>query len=319
MGEPRSEVARPDDLHAFRAAIEILPLVDLSIRGAGNDREAKLGRGFAIRGAAIEYVDPKTFRRKFVDGLANDDGGTEAPDATDASSYAFFEPDNWVLRLHTEDGRGKDSTWDLRLVTDHTNLSSTRAHRSTLVIDQCAGIQTQAWFQSLAWPVDVGGAFEDLELAFTPGGVPARIMLDEGLNFTQGGLALNVASNAGYVTDGAGIGQWDHLLTLFSGGGVGQTATGGGPCAPTSQKTAMLRGDVKILFGATPAHLTLQGEKPDQDVDSGPIYKVGMLIDQGDAVPPGQTLQRDPSSTLATLAKAESKGLVWSVRLRPTY
>lgn len=188
-----------------------LVLWDLSKRTATNDRLGKLGDLARQRGGAIHRFDGATSRQIPVDGISNLD---ESGAVIDITAERPLEPDNWVLRLHAARGRGKDGTWDLRLISDHTNASGDRANRGTMVIDQGSG-QNWGFLQDVLQVTARGAANSHAELGFNPGGVLSMLLGELGSAERQN-VALTLHRNLGSVTDGDKIGALSHVLTFKS-------------------------------------------------------------------------------------------------------
>src|SRR3990172_9370505 len=102
---------------------------DMSENPADNsDPEKKLGRGDTTHGMAFTGFDATTLAMVLADGESN---------GTDVQARAKINPDNWALRLHSQKGRRRHNTWDVRLVVDDVNRDSNRRNQSTMLIDQC--------------------------------------------------------------------------------------------------------------------------------------------------------------------------------------
>lgn len=236
---------------------------DMSKKPSKNKREDKLGEGDGSRAIAFLGFSLKTLRAEPADGVAGGVGVT---------SFALLEPDNWVLRLHTEKGRGQDAVWAHRLIVDHDNKAWKRESRGTQFIDQCDE-QTWADGRDLFWIVDLKTTVDDKELHFTGAGFLGMIQKGVNARKTRGALANNLAKNAGYVTDGSRMGQWWHIFTFpdpgfkvptptpggqFSRVGntvaapttPGQTTAAvlGGPCKPPEKTELMLRREAKWFY-----------------------------------------------------------------------
>lgn len=211
-----------------------IALVDASFRAGSNDRSAKLGHGNMTFATAILGYDSESKRISTGDGT------------TDPITRCPFEPDNWMLRLN----RGFDNVWAVRLICDKENKAATRSNRSTHVIDQ-GGDQHFGQLGDLFWIVERG------------------VSTDYGINgggyWQSGGgsrdaLALSIARNEAFVTDGSQLGQLSHVFTFFTdasenpdvpttdttnpGGGPVQTPRGGVPTVdPNNKKGAILQQD----------------------------------------------------------------------------
>jgi len=237
----------------YRINRGMLAFWDLSNQPETNDREKKLGRADPTRGAAFFDWDEEAQSGKIADGLTNR-GST-------ITSIRHFEPDNFVLRLHTELGRGKDGVWALRNIVEHENLAAERGHRSTMWIDQCPD-QHWAYSQDAFWIKKLSASVAHREVQFNGAGFLSMLLeKDKGTTFKLGGtlkffgalfippiivkggvpvsqnppskqqataaeraaLMLNISKRGGYATDGKDCGQLWHVLHI----GAGDTAATG--------------------------------------------------------------------------------------------
>jgi len=236
-----------EDDRFVRVPIEMLSLWDISKKPTTNDRDKKAGSGMALKGGAIAEVDENSNSKKMVDGITEVDGKSP-PELT---SLILMEPDNWVLRFHETEGKGVKSNWAVRLIADHHNFSTECEQRSTMVVDQAGDDETISWafVQDQWWLVNLNTPVNAKELVFNGAGFLAMLYPDAELSeadYTRCALALNMAGNAGYLTQGTLIGQLDHVLVLVPPDGGTVSAFGARPIIKTE---AALRGDVHFYLG----------------------------------------------------------------------
>lgn len=227
-----------DEQQVYNPLVEAVNLWDISEKPTTNDRIKKLGAQLPGLAQAVAKFDDDSFGADFAEGLGTD------KEASKIASRRFWEPDNFVLRLHEEKGRGKDSVWALRLITDHANFAKTRACRSTMVTDQDE-TQGWAWLSDMTWLVDLGTSVQDDELAFNGAGFLEQLYGQKVATKSRSALAVNMAGNAGFVTQGSMIGQLHHALVLVSPGGGTVGAHGARPITKTE---LALRGDVHFYM-----------------------------------------------------------------------
>src|SRR3990167_7718967 len=202
-----------------------LALWDLTYLPLTNDREKKAGSGTGQLGGAIHYFDPDTNLTSAVDGVSNLDAHLSPIPFT---AERLVEPDNFLLRFHTDRGHFKDGMWALRMIADHTNAAAERTMRSTHVIDQ-EGAQAWGALSDLFWITDKVATNSHEELNINGAGFLAQLYgFPHSVN-RRGALALNVARNAGFVTDGTFIGPLAHILKFPGAGGGTQSAGRGRP------------------------------------------------------------------------------------------
>lgn len=353
-------------------------------------RVDKLGNYWQTWGAAVVEQDYETRHAKFSDDMVLKNR---------LRSQFPEEPDNWVLRWHVKDGRGRDCVWANRLQVGHHKDAATREHRSTLLIDDCRR-QLQAWLMDQFWIVKLGAGFTDDELDFTPAGfltrlcttnvptpsrgpgaltptpsrgpripagtptpgqpgIPTGQSIPTGVGFggripvgqTQpqdgqgprvrgaggkelGALALNLAKNAGFVTDGSrSVASLWHLFHLFpddprieldpvssanneprqtrgqrvpAGGGVQRI------CRPDRPRDLALRGDFNMVMGTDLVHLGIE-DPPCKKRLSGDHLVIGRLFKHTPSpAPPAYEMETDPMSPQPVLPRMLQKGLaVW--------
>jgi hypothetical protein len=204
------------------------------------DREKKLGSFDGAIGVAICAFDPVRARAILADGIPRTVQGKKLDGIY--HTRRVMEPDNWVPRFHEPRGKGNDSTWDVRLIADHTNRHNERTVRSTFVIDQQ---DAQKWghLSEILWVKDVQVETDHEELFFEPNGflegickAPPTVTQSGGLGTTVSQAAgqpkpaqqkpkkargrpryhtcFNVNKEAGHLTDGCHIGQLAHIVTL---------------------------------------------------------------------------------------------------------
>jgi hypothetical protein len=240
------------------------------------DREKKLGSFSGQHGVAICDFDEFSTQAVLATGLKQQvtiNGKKKTLSGTYLTKR-IIEPDNWVFRPHVEGGRGVDTVWAVRLISDHSNRHNERTNRSTMVIDQQ---DAQKWghLSECFWVKDVLVGTKHQELFFEPNGFlegicdtpptsskaaggigptvasrPAgfarQTVVQEQPVVDQTGrpryhLCFNVNKDAGHITDGCSIGQWAHMITLQKAGKTGQNVDG------EDLVNAMLRADVRFF------------------------------------------------------------------------
>jgi hypothetical protein len=258
------------DGQVYNPTVEALTFWDLSESPTTNDRIKKLGAELASRAQALADYDEKAHVGKYADALQPDRGQNQP-----VVTLRLFEPDNWVPRLHEENGRGKDSVWALRFISDHSNYAKERECRSTMVIDQDEKAQSWAWLSDVTWLVDLGTSVEDNELAFNGAGFLTMLYATGKPIKKRAALAINMAGNAGFLTQGTAIGQLQHVLCIV---GAGQ----GTLTRPTKQTEAALRGDVHFFTQKGLAQFYHEQEKT-KDVYTDEAREVHFYVSEKDA------------------------------------
>lgn len=303
-----------------------IALWDISQIPITNDREAKLGAQVHQRGGAIHAYDDETNLLTPVDGVSNTGEDPTAPEVqgqpTPTKPIPFtaeqlFEPDNWVLRYHTENGYGKDNTWDVRLISDHTNEAASRTMRSTFVIDQ-EGFQAWGALSDLIWITDKTAENNDQEMAYNFAGYLAMLYAEPTAEQARHAVALNVAWNAGLVTDGSNIGPFAHVLAFRTGGGgVGGTSAGGGGGRPASEVDLCLKADAAYRYpnGKTICWPTIE-KAPEDAKEEGKEYRV--IFHEGDDGGAEVNMSTDSLSNMATQMRQSNPKLAAYVKV-PTY
>lgn len=315
MTIPGIQSDSPEDDRIQRIPIEVLPFWDLSKKPITNDRTAKFGSGGTLSGQAIEMVSEESGRRKFFDGL---EFMGMAGDPAPYSAKANMEPDNWVLRFHEADGRGDLSQWAIRDIADHTNYADQRECRGTMVIDQESD-QGWAWRSDMEWLVDLGTAVSDKELVFNGAGFLSCLYEGDITEYAEEGeggealqaaayrrmaLAINMAGNAGYLTQGSQIGQLHHIIHLVSSGG-GTVAAGG---RPSIQTEAALRGDVHFDINGALAQFVDEKEDTKENEYDEP-REVHFYVTGIPAPDLGQDAADDPMSNHPKIDRQQ--GVMW--------
>jgi len=270
----------PGDGQVYNPTVEALTFWDLSESPVTNDRIKKLGAELASRAQAIADYDEKAHRAKFADAL-QPDRGKNAPVVT----LRLFEPDNWVPRLHEENGRGKDCVWALRFISDHSNYARERECRSTMVLDQHEKAQSWAWLSDMTWLVDLGTKVDDNELAFNGAGFLTMLYANGKPEKKRAALAINMAGNAGFLTQGTAIGQLQHIIALVG-------AAQGTLSRPTKKTEAALRGDVHFFTQAGLAQFFHEPEKT-KDVYTDEAREVHFYVSSKDAPSLGMDAAND--------------------------
>jgi hypothetical protein len=214
--------------------------LDLSEDPTDNsDKEKKLGKGDSSHAIAFRAFDVDKQRVDLADGWTG-----EKP--TGVSSRGRFEPDNWVLRMHSKKGQNnRDNVWAIRLQVDHKEKAAERKHRSTIWVDNCEQ-QNWAWSQDALWVIKRTTSVKHEEIMFDDAGfLPQIKKKDKKGNTNRDVLALNVSKQGGWTTDGSQLGQLWHVLSFCPSSGPGMTST----CAEARENTLALRGDVLFSLG----------------------------------------------------------------------
>jgi hypothetical protein len=127
----------------------------------------------------------------------------------------YHDPDAYVLRLQDSGGNGPVGFWVPRLIADHEHPGKSRANCSYMVINEC---ERQGWgfLMDLLWlkKVRKGTTCDDVELSIDSAGILSLLRGEPSGTITRLAVALAAARNEGYVTDGKGLGQLWHLMTL---------------------------------------------------------------------------------------------------------
>lgn len=190
---------------------------DTSLGPVTNDRIQKLGNFASRMGAIAGLFNDKTQSINLLDGFH---GGL------DVTSIWPLEPDNWTPRLHDELGHGKDNTWDVRLIADHTNPSASRSVRSTFVIDE-EGQQEWGQLGDIFRVIQKNTDVEDRELFYTdagfleifsaaqdPKGGGGGLPLIQG-NRKRGAVGIDISRNLGMVCDTSDFAALSHVMVFL--------------------------------------------------------------------------------------------------------
>lgn len=271
---------------------------------SGNPKDisdlAKLfGTGIGTRGTVI--VD--TFLRgsrttKFADGYHG----------TRAHGSRQMNPLNFVLRLHSKDGRGVKSAWGIRRVVDHQHKDFKRENLSTMVLNACDRV-VWAWDHDLERVVTVRGRaakLDDKELHFSDSG-HLPIVSGKGKRRTVRGIrTLNLAKNAGSMSDGDLIAGLWHVLHL------GRRTKGitkvEGECAIVDATDGLLRGEVEYAVFKKKAHLAIEDKKYPK-LFGRPLVGHLWIDDEPMPAPPANELKRDKLSNQVELLRVLHKSL----------
>jgi hypothetical protein len=276
-----------------------------------NDRAAKLGNQLQTMGAAVMDYDVARRRITLADGITKIKGK-----ATRRTIFPF-EPDNIQLRFHQHGGLKRDSVYAFRLIADHTNPATSRANRSTMLIDQCDH-QRQGSFQDLFWGCDLGTDVGDDENTIGPAGYPA--VLDPSLSGAMEGVrlaaAFNLAKNAGFVSDGRNVGQFWHAFVLAKAGEVGQTTTDS-PCQPKTKKTFALRGDVAFMVKKDLCHLAFDSAANSDPYCGQPHVGKMFVRDEKSPGGPSTFMGSDPKSNHSPFDPETNKSIFVVVKVPP--
>ncbi len=262
------------------------------------DREDKLGQGDATRAVAYHDFDAATKKCTLADGFT--------PENSTIMSARQFEPDNWMLRLHDEKGKGKDSVWALRMIAEHTNKSYERKHRSTMFISE-GELQIWGWAQDLFWLVDLAAVTEHPELEINPAGFLNMLYSDDhaGASSKRGCLSLNLSRNGGHVTGYRGgqqrVGQLWHPFTIFS----ERTASGFGEDGQLLIGSELcLRRDVKFDYNDGGPRMMPDAPFTSISPSVGEVpYKVFFYVDSPGPNLPALDMAKDESSNQTEIEK----------------
>lgn len=185
-----SDLSGTRDVKEGGRCLRTIMLVDVSQGTGKNNRSAKLGSGNQTFASAVIAFDGRT--RGVVTGDGTGSQLTRYP----------FEPDNWIFRRH---GHGFDNVWAVRLTVDKDNKAQDKKNRSTHVIDQ-ANHQKYGTFSDLFWicKTDVDTDYDVDGGGFIGGG-----------SGTRDALALSMAKNEGFISDGKKFGQLAHVLCFL--------------------------------------------------------------------------------------------------------
>lgn len=301
----------PSSLEDYKVLHQMLAFWDLSKDPVDNsDRERKLGFGYNTKFVALNAFDPET-------GVENLKDGLDEEEPFRATSSRSANPDNWILRFHTDAGKDPDATWDLRLVADHENKSDKRTHQSTMVMNQCDD-QDYAWLQDAFWVLKLGTPVTDLEIKlnsagflqfcyFGAAGTPTG-------KETRGTLMSNVSKQGGYMTDANRVGQIWHLIDVSS----KSASDASGDCGAVEKAQVNLRGDYFTRFGSLWSQWLTTLTQPDSfrgDLFGGLIAPNhdGDADGEGTVLPPDDEMKDDPSSNQPELPVEEDKKIVVTV------
>jgi len=298
MDQRTESSGRPFD-REYGTNQSLLAFWDLSAEPEDNsDRDKKLGNEVQATGIAVKLFDDEDMSTRPITGL------TEPKEVT---SYYVLEPDNWVVRPHTEKGFPDiDNTWDVRLVADHTNKNYEREHRSTQIINQC-DTQHWGWLSDLTTVALLRGVEnEHEELFLDAAGFWFKYTENDAIK-DRGQAAWNAAQNAGFITDGQKDGfvaQLWHLLHLTP-PCVEQAE---GVCEPVLKTELVLPGNHAWQFGedlATISHCSEGAEEQEG------VTQVGQFIvrDELNELPPSNDHNADDSSNNPVLDRCPHKGL----------
>lgn len=270
------------------------------------------GTGIGTRGTAIV----KTFlagsrTTKLADGYHG----------TKTHAMRQMNPLNFVLRLHTKEGRGVESAWGIRRVTDHQHKDFERRNLSTTVLNACDRV-VWAWDHDLERVVTVRGKtakLTDKELHFSDSGhLPAMSGKGKG-NTTRGLRTLNVDKRGGSFSDGKLIAGIWHVLHLGAKGGAVTTPTKTkgrptvtsnrigrptvtGECAVVDEADGLLRGDVEFAVLAKKAHLAIV-DKVFPKTFGDPLVGHLFIDPVPLALPPSKELDKNPLSNQVELLR----------------
>ena len=296
-----TESSFPNSPQKFGSLKSTIIFLDTSEDPADNgDRDKKLGVGDGTHGGWLQDFDKEAGIGEYVDGFQG----------KSYSAYCLMEPDNWILRYHTEDGRkGKDNVWAIRGVVDHENKHAERKHRSTMWIDQCKE-QNWAFSADAFWIKRLGATIDHKELWVNKAGF--LVMPYTGGDLSAGpkvraALMFNVSKNGGYVTDGVKAGQLWHVLHLSLGAGAGSTtsATDSG-CGSVFKWQLTLRGDVLYNFAGELANLAM-GPLP--EITGGRRLTGIHFLHVPSAIGPAPEHEQDAKSNQPILPIVPNKGI----------
>jgi len=275
---------------------------DTSENPETNDLEKKLGRWDATRGGAIVDFDKKTRRTTPADGFSN---------RKELCAARVLNPDGWVLRFLEEKGQGKKAYWDQRLIVDHSNYTTERDHRSTMVIDNRKK-QRWAWLQNILSVVDMGVDVSHVELEISGSGFLNDLMEKvRGRQKRMNALAINMAGNAGYLTDQMNrVGQLMHIISLVPfGGQKGEQDHRSVLCE------AALRGDVHFNFGSSCGQFVLDGDrsKDGSNYEEKRCVRFWLSLEPGKDL--GQDAPNEPINQNPSLKRRPSLKILGTVRV----
>lgn len=260
----------------------IIALWDVSLHPKDSSNpEQKLGCGEVQHGGAICEFDVDTNEATLCDGVAKP-----------INTRRSFNPENWVFRAHYPISENKKAaTWDVRLVAEHENQSSSRDNHGTILVNQ-KNKQQWGFLNDVAWIRQLGARVTDPELMFNAAGFLPQIAGGSGSD-ARGTVATPVARNGGFVTDGKYDGQWAQAGKFIigpsvkasrpgttTGGGAGSTQTGipglGGPSA-SGYNQADFSSQIHGSGGGAPGISDPSGGSPYgyQQSTSAPIYGSG--------------------------------------------
>ena len=290
---PGLAIGRDDNI-AHRAIVGYFVPWDLSKKPTQNDLEAKLGLGTSSTHAMAVYaVDEANNATVYVDGFQG----------KPLTSLRLFNPDSWMLRLYSAMGTDWPALWEPRLVVEHRNKAQERTHRSTMLIDACTQ-QTWAWLQDLLWIKNLSATCDHEELRINGAGFPTILYPDTPSGtITRGALMLNIARNAGWVTDGVMAGPLAHVLHIF--GSPGTQSGGTDTCSDVTKSYVGLRGDVNFHMGGGIAHLAIGPGA----LTEGDPYGGNLWIGPPSPSPPATELATDASSNQPTQSRQSPQGI----------
>tara|TARA_Y100000310_G_scaffold337533_1_gene424799 strand:+ start:37 stop:1527 length:1491 start_codon:yes stop_codon:yes gene_type:complete len=305
-----ANTATNPDFRFFGVARNLFVPWDMT-RGPKNNRDKikKYGSQDGSHAIAFREFDFDGFKHGMNRAVLAD--GFTGADPTEVSSYALFDPDSWVLRMHDKEGKGEDSCWSVRLQTDHNKKAKEREHRSTIFVDNCED-QKWAWAQDLTWIINLKTktSVTHDEIKFDKAGfLPQLKTKGKKGEKTRGALALNISKKGGFVTDGVQYGQLWHVLNLQSvevvSGSQVETETDG--CADVEEGQLALRGDVLFdtKFGLAPLAIV-----PPVDVTYGKILTGMHWVNTPSPSPPPKEISTDSSSNHSVSGKSNPYG-VW--------
>lgn len=278
----------------------LLAFWDLSAAPKDNKkRNAKLGSEVQATGICIKEFDTKDLSTRIIDGLST----------IKFTSYYVLEPDNWVVRPHEKKGFPDiDNTWDLRLILDHENDNFKRKNRGTMVINQCE-TQHWGWLSDILQHVLLKPENEDDELFLDAAGFWYRYTDNDPIKF-RAPIALNIAKNAGYATDGNKKGTIGQLWTVLHLAVPCDTSTQeASECEPSVVTELVLRGDVAFAVDEKLAELSYCEDETIEEQDGE--LQVGQFIvrEELSSKPPENEHLSDENSNNPELERCEHKGL----------
>lgn len=315
--------AEPEREHAVLK--QLLALWDNTLRPQANDRTAKRGYGVSVRATAIANQDGESNEITLHDGVSDliEDGIPGDLALSDLAADALLESDNWILRPHFDDSSrvsdpSGDVTWDVRLISDHTNPSDGRMNIGTQVIDQ-EWSQIWAWLQDLFWVTDRGTPLSDRELALNYAGRLGMLFADGGGGvFTRGQLALNVAANQGLYTDGTKFAPFKHIIGFLAKGGAGGTQAGGGGNRPAVAVEGCLLADAAYRWPDGAARsLPIIEKAPEDTTDQGQACIVHFY--EGAELGNSNTMATDVNSNHPEIGKPAHPSIAGYVKVPTTY